>query len=141
MQSSFGLLALFGALFVEHVQAQSQFPEYWCRGFNQTAYYHQAYNQAWQDDSSSLFYSQLTRRISDAVICNATNVITTGDKNGTCTIEAGGYFTNYAHANVSAGSGLRGDPNGTYFYTEASVRHTVSTMIDAEDADLFYSGS
>ncbi|RMY96853.1 hypothetical protein D0864_05019 [Hortaea werneckii] len=140
MQTTFGLLALFGALCVEHVQAQSQFPKYWCRGFNQTGYYNQAYNQAWQDDSS-IFHSPITRRISDAVICNATNVITTGDKNGTCTIEAGGYFTNYAHANVSAGTGLRGDPNGTYFYTEASVRHTVSTMIDAEDADLFYSGS
>ncbi|KAI6841329.1 hypothetical protein KC340_g14745 [Hortaea werneckii] len=141
MQTSFGLLAIFGALFVEHVQAQSQFPEYWCRGFNQTGYYNQAYNQAWQDRGVSLLYRQLGRRISDAVICNSTNVITTGDKNGTCAIDAGGFFSTYAQANVSAGSGLRGNPNGTYYYTEASVRYTVSTMIDIEDADLFYSGS
>ncbi|KAI7261763.1 hypothetical protein KC345_g9660 [Hortaea werneckii] len=139
MHTSFGLPALFGALFVEHVQGQSQFPEYWCRGFNQTGYYNQAYNQAWQNDSS-LLYSQLTRSISDAVICNSTNMITTGDKNGTCAIDAGGFFTNYAFANVSAGSGLIGNPNGTYFYTEASVQYTVSTRIDIEDADLFESG-
>ncbi|GAB1743496.1 hypothetical protein NU219Hw_g427t1 [Hortaea werneckii] len=140
MQISFGLLAVFGALFVEYVQAQSQFPEYWCRGFNQTGYYNQAYNQAWQDRGSSLLYNQLGRRISDAVICNSTNVITTGDKNGTCAIDAGGFFSTYAQANVSAGTGLAFNPNGTYFNTEASVRYTVSTMIDIEDADLFYRG-
>ncbi|KAI7200150.1 hypothetical protein D0869_07266 [Hortaea werneckii] len=139
MQTSFGLLAVFGALCVEHVQAQEQFPEYWCRGFNQTGYYNQAYNQAWGDDSTILS-SQLSRRISDAVICNSTNVITTGDKNGTCAIEAGGYFTTLSFANVSAGSGLIGNPNGTYFYTEESVQYTVSTMIDIDDAELFRGG-
>ncbi|KAI6855005.1 hypothetical protein KC338_g9039 [Hortaea werneckii] len=143
MQTSFGLLAVFGALFVEHVQAQDLdpdlAPEFWCRGFNQTGYYNQANNQAWQDDSS-LLYSQLTRRISNAVICNSTNVITTGDKNGTCAIQAGGFFTNPPYANVSAGSGLPGNPNGTYFYTPSSVQWTVATTIDIEDADLFVSG-
>ncbi|KAI7481520.1 hypothetical protein KC351_g6333 [Hortaea werneckii] len=139
MQTSFGVLAVFGAICVKHVQAQSQFPEYWCRGFNQTGYYNQAHNQAWDDDSS-LLYSQLTRRISDAVICNSTNVITTGDKNGTCAIDAGGFFTTYTHTNVSKGSGIRGNPNGTYFYTDASVKYSVSTILDIEDADLFYSG-
>ena len=92
MKISFGLLAVFGALFVEHVQAQSQFPKYWCRGFNQTGYYNQAYNQACEDHGSGPLYRQLGRRISDAVICNSTNVITTGDKNGTCAIDAGGFF-------------------------------------------------
>ncbi|KAI7509661.1 hypothetical protein KC347_g5010 [Hortaea werneckii] len=119
MQTPFGLLAVFGALCVEHVQAQDLdpdlAPEYWCRGFNQTGYYSQAYNQAWDDDSSRL-HQRISRRISDAVICNSTNVITT------------------------AGSGLFGNPNGTYFYTESSVQWTVATAIDVEDADLFAFG-
>ncbi|KAI7499340.1 hypothetical protein KC367_g4554 [Hortaea werneckii] len=138
MRTSFGLLAVFGALCVKHVQAQSQFPEYWCLGFNQTGYYDQAYNQVYDNDNTRL-HEEISRRISDAVICNSTNMITSGDKNGTCAIQAGGYFLTDSQVNVSAGSGLLGNPNGTYRYTDHSVKYTVSTMTDIEDADLFYS--
>ncbi|KAI7083253.1 hypothetical protein KC356_g7736 [Hortaea werneckii] len=143
MKTSLGLLAVFGALFVEHVQAQDSgppfAPEYWCRGFNQTGYYNQAYNQVYDDDQSRL-HKQVSRRISDAVICNSTNVITTGDKNGTCAIDAGGFFGTRPQTNVSEGAGPDNNPYGALYYTKRSIEWTVSTTIDVEDADLFRNG-
>ncbi|KAI6843145.1 hypothetical protein KC367_g4555 [Hortaea werneckii] len=98
-------------------------PEYWCRGFNQTGNYTQGYED------------EYSHRISEAVICNSTNAITDGgDKNGTCAIQAGGFFESTYHTNVSAydfrWGGIHGTGNYTYNAGNA-VAYTITNLTNA----------
>ena len=127
-------LAVLTALCTKHVLAQRNEygPPYWCEGFNQTG----NYTQGWQDEYS--------HRISEAVICNSTNVITNGgDKNGLCAIQAGAFFEAEYHANVSAydfqWSGVNNISNLTY-PADVSVAYTISRLTDSPeyaDRDIF----
>ncbi|KAI7348629.1 hypothetical protein KC331_g1386 [Hortaea werneckii] len=121
------ILVVLSAPCIRSVQAQilSNEPPYWCRGFNQTGNYTQGYED------------EYSHRISEAVICNSTNVITNGgDKNGLCAIQAGGFFGTEYHANVSAydfqWSGVTNTSNLTYS-ADVSVAYTVAKLTDAPE--------
>ncbi|KAI7261764.1 hypothetical protein KC345_g9661 [Hortaea werneckii] len=118
-------LAVLSTLCARQVEAQGYdySPEYWCRGFNQTGNYTQGYED------------EYSHRISEAVICNSTNVITDGgDKNGTCAIQAGGFFESKYHTNVSAydfqWGGISGTGNYTYNAGNA-VAYTITNLTNA----------
>ncbi|GAB1732076.1 hypothetical protein NU195Hw_g8931t1 [Hortaea werneckii] len=118
-------LAVLSTLRATQVKAQGYdySPEYWCRGFNQTGNYTQGYED------------EYSHRISEAVICNSTNVITDGgDKNGTCAIQAGGFFESKYHTNVSAydfqWGGISGTGNYTYNAGNA-VAYTITNLTNA----------
>lgn len=125
------VLAVLSAPCIRSVQAQtlSYEPPFWCRGFNQTG----NYTQGWQDEYS--------HRISEAVICNSTNVVTNGgDKNGFCAIQAGAFFETEYHANVSTydfqWSGVTNTSNLTYS-ADVSVAYTIAKLTDSpEYADV-----
>lgn len=119
--------ATFTILFAGHTLAQgySYSPPYWCRGFNQTSNYTQSYAAP----------SQYSHRISEAVICNSTNAITgRGDKNGTCVLDAGGFFETKSHTNVSSAYDFQWagtDGTGNYTYDTAnSVLFSVYNLTD-----------
>ncbi|KAI7552853.1 hypothetical protein KC331_g1611 [Hortaea werneckii] len=118
-------LAVLSTLYARQVEAQGYdyAPEYWCRGFNQTGNYTRGNEE------------EYSHRISQAVICNSTNVIDDGgEKAGLCAIQGGGFFESEYHTNASAydfqWGGISGTGNYTYDAGNA-VAYTVTNLTNA----------
>lgn len=135
MHRSITLPAALTAFFATRVLAQGYEPLFWCRGFNQTGNYTRGYlNEEGVQDPYS-------HRISEAVICNSTNVITDGgDKNGTCAVEAGGFFESEFRTNVTdeynfmwdGQTGEKSEEGDYLFNAASSVAYSIQNNTNAE---------